>query len=424
MSLKRFVPRGWLAAVIALGLCVGISACGSSSSGGSSPSSGSSGAPLKLFLDYPADNAIQNYGDMLPAAQSAVTAINKAGGVKGRKIELVSCNNMAAQSQTAVCARNAIQDGSIALVGQTDLFTPATLPLLQKAGIPSIGLYSNGYPVDYNSSVSFPLNGGSAQGYLGAPTMLKDLGYKSFSTEICGFPSCAQLATDLAEVAKSEGVKDLGNVTLPDTGVTDYSAYAAKAKALGAPVIIQALSTAPEIGTISAGDSVGYKPVYMGNDQMTGEVSKAEGTGVYQGYLLSGPFPSPRSQNIPAMKQYIAERAAAVGKTPAQFLATDKPALTWSWANSVNAWLSVHAFADAAAKIKGPITAASLLSYLKSDTTPINLYHLVSWAPGKPGPKAYPKFNAMEGYGVKLVNGKLTTMSNVKPFNVVSAIQP
>jgi branched-chain amino acid transport system substrate-binding protein len=76
-------------------------ACGSSSSPSSSASasgaassgsanSAGSGAPIKLLVDYPAANAIQNFPSVATAAQAAAAAINKTGGINGHKIQMLT----------------------------------------------------------------------------------------------------------------------------------------------------------------------------------------------------------------------------------------------------------------------------------------------------------------------------------------------
>ncbi|MDQ8043064.1 MAG: ABC transporter substrate-binding protein [Solirubrobacteraceae bacterium] len=417
MKFKKSPARVALAPACVALMAVGVAGCGSSSdSGGSSASSGGGKGTLKIFMDYPADNQIADFADMKPAAEAAVEAVNKAGGVKGQKLQLIVCNNKYDQGQALVCARNAIKEKAVALVGQSDGFTPQTIPLLESAGIPSIGNFATGLPEDYTSKYVYPLNGGSVQGYLGGPGVLKQLGLTSFASQPCEYPSCKQLTQFINKATQGTGVTSKGAVTVPNTGVTDYSPYAQKTKALAPAAVVQMLSPTPQSGLIKAGQSIGFKPTYMGNDQMVGEKSVASQGATWQNYVLSGPFPSPRDQSNPAMKQYADERGAATNQTGQQWV--DGAQLSESWANSLNVWLAVHAFAKAAANVSGTIDAKSLQSYLSTETNPIDLFGLVDWKPGAAGPSEFPRFNSMKNYAVSIIDNKIVTNTKVTPFDI------
>src|SRR3989442_2729504 len=56
-------------------------------------------APVKIFVIAPVATPIQNYPDAQAGAEAAAQAINKAGGIRGRQIEIGFCNTQSAVNQ-------------------------------------------------------------------------------------------------------------------------------------------------------------------------------------------------------------------------------------------------------------------------------------------------------------------------------------
>jgi ABC-type branched-subunit amino acid transport system substrate-binding protein len=87
------------------------------------------------------------------AAQAAADAINQAGGIKGHPIQLTVCDNKYNQNQDAACARQAVDEGDVAVIGGFSLQTNH-ISILEQAGIPVIGEYAAN-DISYNSPVVF-----------------------------------------------------------------------------------------------------------------------------------------------------------------------------------------------------------------------------------------------------------------------------
>jgi ABC-type branched-subunit amino acid transport system substrate-binding protein len=435
MPLKRLRNRQIQVSLVALFAAVSLAACSSSSSTGAAAgssstsstsggsSSGAAGAPIKIFLDYPGHNPSSPYDDMPAAAEAAVKAVNDAGGVHGSPLDLIVCDNLFTQPASLQCARNAVSDNVVALVGQSDYYTAQTLPVLQAAKIPSVGLYSFGNTIDSESPIVYPVNGGSTQTFLALSTLLANKGVKSFVTQACEFPSCQNLVKLLQSNAPSAGIKDLGNVTVPLTGVTDYSPYVAKTKAFSpTPTdVIQIESAATSEGLIQAAQTVGFKPRYYDNEQALGETTVKQNPTAFEGYYIPGPYPSPRDTTNHGAVQYVSEQAKAADTTPAAWLASQT--FGQGWSNSFGAWASVHAFAMAAAKVKGAVTAASLTAVLNNPSYSYDLFGLATWKPGAAGPPSYPRFSTMQEYVVTVKDGQFQTDTPVDPFNVVPLVK-
>ncbi|MEU6747742.1 ABC transporter substrate-binding protein [Spirillospora sp. NPDC046719] len=99
--------------------------------------------------------------------RAGLKAINDAGGVHGKKIELKVCDNAGDPNRDASCARRAVQERWVAVLGGFDPYAPSqTLPVLEAGSIPYVG-YLQGTPTEYQSKVSFPVAIGTVGGYVG-----------------------------------------------------------------------------------------------------------------------------------------------------------------------------------------------------------------------------------------------------------------
>lgn len=92
-------------------------------------------------LDGPAAELGQGMRDGL---QAAFTEVNKAGGIKGRKIELVSVDDGYEPNKSIAAAKKLIEENKVfALVGSVGTPTSAAVqPIASEAGVPFIGAFT------------------------------------------------------------------------------------------------------------------------------------------------------------------------------------------------------------------------------------------------------------------------------------------
>lgn len=150
-----------VAAVAAL-LCAGatLTACGSDAEGGSEAGENT----IKVMTYGPFDAKGFSLPQVKTGAQAGVDKINAAGGVNGQKLELITCNDNNDPNTAAGCARQAVQEKVVAVLGGFSTFEPQIIPVLEKAGIPVIG----GTPItNFTSEVLYPITGGAASSLFG-----------------------------------------------------------------------------------------------------------------------------------------------------------------------------------------------------------------------------------------------------------------
>jgi branched-chain amino acid transport system substrate-binding protein len=404
--------RGTAAAVLSLAaLSLTTAACGRESTDDATTSkAASSDAPIKLFSIAASGSPIQNYPDIEAGAKAAVKAINDAGGVNGRKLEFTFCNDQADANKSVACARQAVQDKAAAVVGQVSLYDAQTLPLLESAGIPSIGLTTPGNEVDVTSKASFPFSAGTFSDYVALPDGLKQAGSKKIAVAAADLPSAIAGGELVGKGTKAGGLAWGGIVKIPPTGVTDYAPYAQKLKATGADAIVLVTTPAQTQAIVKASQALGMKILWGHHTISFGESEAATLGDAVEGMILSGPNPSYRDTSNPGIQEFDDQMKAAGFTKPILYRTA-----------GINAWLSVYAVAELAKKVDGDVTAASLGTALAS-ASDIDLKGIATWSPSKPGPSKYPRVSQSKIYFQKIEDGK-TVDAGIDPVDAMPLLE-
>ncbi|MGW0999341.1 ABC transporter substrate-binding protein [Streptomyces sp. NPDC002520] len=129
---------------------------------------GSGDGTVKVMTWAPENTDATNKPGMPAMARAYAKWINAQGGVNGRKLEVLTCNDHNDSVGAARCARRAAAENVVAVVGSYSQYSDSYLAPLESAGIPYIG----GYGVtnaEFTGPMSYPVNGGQ-------PTLLAGLG--------------------------------------------------------------------------------------------------------------------------------------------------------------------------------------------------------------------------------------------------------
>ncbi|WP_435769058.1 ABC transporter substrate-binding protein [Nocardioides sp. SYSU DS0651] len=253
----RSVIRKWPAMTIAAVLATSLAACSSDDGDGGSTVKEDkdvtfTGDPVKVMTIAPVDTAAINTPEIVTAAEAATITINNDGGINGHKVELISCNDGNDPNTAAECARQAVDEGVVAVVGGFTTNGTSIVPILEEAGVPFLGATAFSAE-ELSSKVSFPLvSGAPAFAKIGArtaqdgcestsivlydvPTALKavdliNLGITSAGGEKGTHIKVPTTTTNFSAVAKSAGEADCSILGLPNDQI---AALAAAGKAQG-----------------------------------------------------------------------------------------------------------------------------------------------------------------------------------------------
>ncbi len=122
---------------------------------------GGSREPVTVMTWAPDQTRATNMPGMPAMAQAYARWVNAQGGIDGHELRVLTCNEQNTPTGAAACARRAVREHAVAVVGSYSQNGRAFMAPLEAAGIPYIG----GYGVtedEFTSPLSYPVNGGLA----------------------------------------------------------------------------------------------------------------------------------------------------------------------------------------------------------------------------------------------------------------------
>lgn len=148
--------RGALLSAGALAACASLAAgCGVVPG-----ATGGSGHDTVTVMTWAPDRTKATNKPGMPAmARAYARWVNAHGGIAGHRLKVLTCNDGNDGVQAGKCARRAVEENVVAVVGSYSQFSDSFFPPLEGAGIPYIG----GYGVtstEFTRALSYPVNGG------------------------------------------------------------------------------------------------------------------------------------------------------------------------------------------------------------------------------------------------------------------------
>ncbi|MFJ6349344.1 ABC transporter substrate-binding protein [Streptomyces sp. NPDC054835] len=122
---------------------------------------GGSREPVTVMTWAPDQTRATNMPGMPAMAQAFARWVNSEGGLDGHELRVLTCNEQNTSAGAAACARRAVREGAVAVVGSYSQNGRAFMAPLEAAGIPYIGGYGISED-EFTSPLSYPVNGGQA----------------------------------------------------------------------------------------------------------------------------------------------------------------------------------------------------------------------------------------------------------------------
>lgn len=254
----------------------------------------------------------------MPAfARAYARWINAHGGIGGRTLKVLTCNERNDSVAAAKCARTAVKENVVAVVGSYSLYGDSYLPSLEGAGIPYIGGYG-ATNAEFTSPSSYPVNGGQ-------PTLLAGLGRELANS--CGPVVLVRpdtISGDELPPMLDSGLRARGHEAAVDQrAADDTTEYAtpstrALAAASGQPLKKGCVIPALGDGTSTFMDSfrrarAKYPAVRtaatLGNVDQTVINASGGASGPYEGAYVTGWYPDASDARWAGMKKVISEQA-------------------------------------------------------------------------------------------------------------------
>jgi branched-chain amino acid transport system substrate-binding protein len=280
-------------------------------------------------------------------AQAAAAATNAEGGIGGRPIEVIACSDELSVDTARQCARDAVDQGVVAIVGLQTTNEVTILPILETAGIPAIGVYPF-TPVALTSPVSFPDVSGFVGQTLGMGLQLAEAGAAKVSSVVPG--GLGGIATEVGDAvaagATSGGAQFTGLIQIPAKSA-DLGPAVASATEGGASVAGFASDEASFINTVRslAPDSmISTFPFNLTDSVIESAGGAAEGVLAVDGLV-------PPTADTEGTRRYLEDLAAYDESLPAS-------------TTGLHEWLAMWTFVRVVADLD-TIDAASVMSAME-----------------------------------------------------------
>ena len=369
------------------------------SSADSAVATPATGAPIKLMTVTTLNANGPTYENIAITAKLAADYINANGGINGRPLEVEVCDEKFDPAVAATCARQAVDDGVVAVVGSFTYFAEAIVPVIAASDITWFGACCAISPSELSDSHSFNLGNQPMYG-VGEVTRAVADGCKDINAVIAeGADAIFRLPMENA--MKAYGRK-FGDVIITPTISQDYSAEVARATSK-ADCIVVVMSETPFLTWNTALQQADTTVKQYGNQGNLNAISAKGAEKVTNGNIIGGMFPD--ISTAPWDNYRAALDAAKV----------DQVANDFNSLGGMGTWAAYTGFAQIASKISGDVTAKSFYE-AASKTSALDLGGMVpvidftkEWTDGLPGYKRL--FNRSVVYS-KLENGKVVADSN------------
>lgn len=320
------------------GACAGVVAVSTLLAGCDGTASGEGGDTIKIMTIAPTGTPTVNF-ETAKVVEAYADQLNDHGGLDGKKVEVIACNDKFDPNEAVNCAREAVQEKVVAVVGGLSAFSDQIIPILEQAKIPWIGTSGLTAP-ELSSEYSWVTQGG--------PMVFIALGG-----------------------AAAQGCKTTGAVILDTPAAEGILAFAEQAMApAGKKIedIIKVPQTAVDLSsTAEAMSDLDCAVVALPAAQVAPLLAAKQQLGVTTRLFLSGASLDGKT---------IADNAAAMEGTfyASSFSPLDDPA--WDDARAAvkpldldssvleNSWVAMRVFEQVASGIDGAITATSLVDAL------------------------------------------------------------
>jgi ABC-type branched-subunit amino acid transport system substrate-binding protein len=177
--------------------------------------------------------------DLADGAIAAVKAINRAGGINGRRLKFIECDTRNDPNAAAECARTAVAKNVVAVVGSLTIFGDYYPELVQNkiASLGNIPANSG----DFTSPASFPVVGGAPVAFPLLAVGLTQQGAKNISLVRPDVAAGAVIKSFVNQGLAPEGLSLINDIPVPQNA-PDMSGYAQAAIAGGTDGVVVGLS--------------------------------------------------------------------------------------------------------------------------------------------------------------------------------------
>jgi ABC-type branched-subunit amino acid transport system substrate-binding protein len=355
------------------------------------------GEPIKVMTVTTLNAAGPTYQNIANTAEAYEAYINARGGIAGRPLEVTVCDEQFDPAVAATCARQAIEENMVAVVGSFTFFAESIVPVIAESSISWFGPCCPITPSELTSKYSFPIGNQPMYAVGAVKRAVEDECKKINAVVIDG----AQIFIPPMENAMKAYGQSFGRTVILPPTAQDYSAEVAQASS-DADCVVSIISETPFITWNTAWAQSGTTARQYGPQGNLNEVSAKGNEAATDGDVIAGMFPD------------ISTDPWAEYRVALQEAALDTSALDYNSLGGMGTWAAYVAFTKIAEGIAGDITAQSFFD-AASKTTALDLNGMVpvldftkEWSDGLEGYQRL--FNRSVVFSV-LKNGKVVPLT-------------
>jgi len=308
------------------------------------------GEPIKVMTVTTLNAAGPTYQNIANTAELYADYINAKGGINGRPLEVTVCDEKFDPAVATECARQAVDEGMVSIVGSFTYFAESIVPVIAESSITWFGACCPITPAELTSPYSFNI-GNQPMYAVGAVKRAVDDGCENINAVII---DGAQVFIPPMENAMKALGKSFGaTVILPPTA-QDYSSEVAQATS-GADCVISVISETPFITWNTAWTQSGTTARQYGPQGNLNSVSAKGNEEATDGDVIAGMYPD--LSTAPWDEYRAALEAAGI----------DQEANDYNSLGGMGTWAAFVGFTQIAETIEGDITAESF--YNAANTT-------------------------------------------------------
>lgn len=308
------------------------------------------GEPIKVMTVTTLNAAGPTYQNIANTAELYADYINAKGGINGRPLEVTVCDEKFDPAVATECARQAVDEGMVSIVGSFTYFAESIVPVIAESSITWFGACCPITPAELTSPYSFNI-GNQPMYAVGAVKRAVDDGCENINAVI--IDGAQVFIPPMENAIKALGKSFGATVILPPTA-QDYSSEVAQATS-GADCVISIISETPFITWNTAWSQSGTTARQYGPQGNLNAVSAKGNEEATDGDVIAGMYPD--ISTAPWDEYRAALEAAGI----------DQEANDYNSLGGMGTWAAFVGFTQIAESIEGEITAESF--YNAANTT-------------------------------------------------------
>lgn len=355
------------------------------------------GEPIKVMTVTTLNAAGPTYQNIANTAEAYESYINARGGIAGRPLEVTVCDEQFDPAVAATCARQAVEENMVAIVGSFTFFAESIVPVIAESSISWFGPCCPITPSELTSKYSFPIGNQPMYAVGAVKRAVDDQCEKINAVIIDG----AQIFIPPMENAMKAYGKSFGRTVILPPTAQDYSAEVAQASG-DADCVVSIISETPFITWNTAWSQSGTTARQYGPQGNLNEVSAKGNEAATDGDVIAGMYPDISTDPWAEYRVALEEAALDTGE------------LDYNSLGGMGTWAAYVAFTKIAEGISGEINAKSFFD-AASATTALDLNGMVpvldftkEWTDGLEGYQRL--FNRSVIFSV-LKNGKVVPLT-------------